>query len=199
MTADREALGRLVRETWVTWAREQPDPKPSWLVTWDGLPESDLVAERRGGQWLLGCGDDWVRWCDTLAEADQAAAEWRAAGHGDPADVGVLVVAVQPDGPARAGEAAGLRELLAAVREALTVPFPATVGDQPGYLAVLEQRVLLARVALSRWASAEVSQPRLADPAADAAYLRDRLADHPPTGYQHYRRSAGDDTAGGAS
>ena len=32
MLDDREALGRLVRETWVAWAKVQPDPKPSWLT-----------------------------------------------------------------------------------------------------------------------------------------------------------------------
>jgi len=36
---DREVLGRIVRDTWVKWASEQPDTKPSWLVPWG--PELD--------------------------------------------------------------------------------------------------------------------------------------------------------------
>lgn len=53
---DREALGRLVREVWVTWAREQPDPKPSWLVGWDDLPEPDREVDRRIGEALYRRG-----------------------------------------------------------------------------------------------------------------------------------------------
>ena len=37
MTDDREPLGRLVRETWVAWARSSR-PKPSWLFMWEQLP-----------------------------------------------------------------------------------------------------------------------------------------------------------------
>lgn len=48
--ADREALGRLVRETWVTWAREQPDPKPSWLTGWDELDEGQREVDMRIGE-----------------------------------------------------------------------------------------------------------------------------------------------------
>ena len=29
MADPREPLGHLVREVWVAWAKEQPDPKPS--------------------------------------------------------------------------------------------------------------------------------------------------------------------------
>lgn len=43
----REAGGRLVREVWIEWAREQPDPKPSWLVPWEALSESDREVDRR--------------------------------------------------------------------------------------------------------------------------------------------------------
>ena len=42
MTA-REDLGRLVRETWIAWAREQPDPKPSWLVPFSPMPSSEMI------------------------------------------------------------------------------------------------------------------------------------------------------------
>jgi hypothetical protein len=47
---DREALGRLVRETWVQWAREQPDPKPSWLVPWEQLDEGQREVDCRIGE-----------------------------------------------------------------------------------------------------------------------------------------------------
>lgn len=45
MADDRETLGRLVRETWVAWAQEQPEPKDSWLLEWDDLPEDDPQRE----------------------------------------------------------------------------------------------------------------------------------------------------------
>jgi hypothetical protein len=49
---DREALGRLVREVWVEWAREQPDPKPSHLVGWDDLDEGNREVDMRIGDAL---------------------------------------------------------------------------------------------------------------------------------------------------
>lgn len=48
MTA-REDLGRLVRETWIAWAREQTDPKPSWLTGWDELDDGQREVDRRIG------------------------------------------------------------------------------------------------------------------------------------------------------
>lgn len=48
----REKLGKLVREVWIDWAREQPNPKSSWLVEWDGLNEPDKEVDRRIGQRL---------------------------------------------------------------------------------------------------------------------------------------------------
>jgi len=47
---DREQLGRLVREIWVAWAREQPNPKPSWLKPWEELSEPDREVDRRIGE-----------------------------------------------------------------------------------------------------------------------------------------------------
>lgn len=44
---DREALGRLVRDVWIAWAKKQPSPKPSWLVPWEGLAEPDREVDRR--------------------------------------------------------------------------------------------------------------------------------------------------------
>lgn len=43
---DADALGRLVREVWVEWAREQPNPKPSWLVPYDELSEPDKEVDQ---------------------------------------------------------------------------------------------------------------------------------------------------------
>ena len=49
---DREHLGRIVREVWIAWAKEQPNPKPSWLVPWEGLSEPDKEVDRRIGKRL---------------------------------------------------------------------------------------------------------------------------------------------------
>lgn len=46
----RERLGQIVRETWIEWAKEQPNPKPSWLVPWEGLSEPDREVDRRIGE-----------------------------------------------------------------------------------------------------------------------------------------------------
>jgi hypothetical protein len=48
--SDRELLGRMVRDIWITWAREQPNPKPSWLKPWDELSEPDREVDRRIGE-----------------------------------------------------------------------------------------------------------------------------------------------------
>lgn len=49
VTDPREPLGRVVRETWVDWAREQPDPKPSWLTPWDQLDAGQREVDMRIG------------------------------------------------------------------------------------------------------------------------------------------------------
>lgn len=46
----RDQLGREVRIAWVRWAREQPNPKPSWLVPYDELSEADKEADRQIGE-----------------------------------------------------------------------------------------------------------------------------------------------------
>lgn len=46
----REQLGRIVREAWVEWAGEQPDPKPSWLTGWDDLDEDQREVDMRIGE-----------------------------------------------------------------------------------------------------------------------------------------------------
>ncbi len=43
---NREDGGRLVRLAWIDWAKRQPDPKPSWLVSWEELSEPDKEADR---------------------------------------------------------------------------------------------------------------------------------------------------------
>lgn len=53
---DREALGRLVRKVWIGWASEQPNPKPSWLVSWEDLSEPDREVDRRIGETLARAG-----------------------------------------------------------------------------------------------------------------------------------------------
>lgn len=53
---DREALGRVVRRVWIEWALEQPEPKPSWLVEWEDLPEPDREVDRRIGERLFARG-----------------------------------------------------------------------------------------------------------------------------------------------
>lgn len=47
---DREYLGQQVREVWIAWAKEQSNPKASWLVTWEGLSEPDREVDRRIGE-----------------------------------------------------------------------------------------------------------------------------------------------------
>ena len=52
----REALGWLVRHVWLTWAHEQENPKPSWLVAWNDLDEDSKEVDRRIGERLAGAG-----------------------------------------------------------------------------------------------------------------------------------------------
>ena len=47
--SDREFLGRLVRMTWVEWAKEQPNPKAHHLEPWENLSEVNREADRRIG------------------------------------------------------------------------------------------------------------------------------------------------------
>lgn len=39
--------GQLVREEWVKWAREQPDPKPGWVTPWEELDEGQREVDAR--------------------------------------------------------------------------------------------------------------------------------------------------------
>jgi hypothetical protein len=46
----REQRGRLVRETWVTWAKRHRSPKKSWLVGWDDLDEDQREVDMLIGE-----------------------------------------------------------------------------------------------------------------------------------------------------
>lgn len=46
---NRDDLGELVRQVWVKWAKEQPNPKPSHLLPYDQLPEEHKEVDRRIG------------------------------------------------------------------------------------------------------------------------------------------------------
>lgn len=75
-----------------------------------------------------------------------------------------------------------VRQLLAAVLEAIDIPHPATYGHQSAHDRLLNDRVMYARLALrSTLGDAELGA--VMGPAWDARYLRDRLAQHPVTGY----------------
>jgi hypothetical protein len=76
---------------------------------------------------------------------------------------------------------APVRELLAAVLEAIDLPYPATVGDSERYHEVLERRVAHVAIALR----GVLHDRPLMDVEWEAEYLRERLAEHPPTGYRH--------------
>jgi hypothetical protein len=39
----------MVRDEWIAWAREQPNPKPSWLTPWEELTEPEREVDRRIG------------------------------------------------------------------------------------------------------------------------------------------------------
>lgn len=52
----REELGRLVRSIWLEWAKEQPNPKPSWLLPWEELSEPEKEVDRRIGEKLFLLG-----------------------------------------------------------------------------------------------------------------------------------------------
>ena len=50
MSDDREPLGRLVRETWIDWALEQPGAiKPAWLTRWEDLDSGQREVDMRIG------------------------------------------------------------------------------------------------------------------------------------------------------
>ena len=72
-----------------------------------------------------------------------------------------------------------IRALLDAVLDAIDIPQPATIGDTDGYQVALDRRASLAII---------IARAALADAPADigwnADYLRQKIAEHPPTGYR---------------
>ncbi|MFI5801058.1 hypothetical protein [Streptomyces sp. NPDC051677] len=75
-----------------------------------------------------------------------------------------------------------LRELLAAVLEAVDLPYPATVGDAATHDRILIERIGHVKIALQTVLTDDA--PLGVDWTTD--YLRERLAEHPPTGYVTY-------------
>lgn len=72
-----------------------------------------------------------------------------------------------------------IRDLLAAVLEAIDLPHPATAGGAEVHDRLLAARVVHARIALRNLLD---DGPDLG-PGWTAKYLRERLAGHPVTGY----------------
>jgi hypothetical protein len=77
--AIREHLGQHVRAVWITWAAEQPNPKPSWLVPWEALSEADREVDRRIGEALYqqGYGQGYDAQAARLAAVEQALLDWQ--------------------------------------------------------------------------------------------------------------------------
>ncbi|MEU0343156.1 hypothetical protein ABZ092_30460 [Streptomyces bobili] len=74
-----------------------------------------------------------------------------------------------------------LRQLLTAVLEALDIPHPATVGDTQEHDRVLNDRAMHAAIALRNTLEGHPLGIEWT-----TSYLRERLAEHPPTSYSHY-------------
>lgn len=74
---------------------------------------------------------------------------------------------------------AEMRNLLAALLEAIDLPHPATVGGEPVHDRLLAARTMHARITLRNLLD---DGPDLG-PAWAAEYLRERLAEHPVAGY----------------
>lgn len=74
-------------------------------------------------------------------------------------------------------------DLLAAVLEALDIPHPTTIGDVETHDRPLNERAMHASIALR----SVLAETPLVDIEWTTAYLRERLAQRPPTGYRHSR------------
>ncbi|MFH8369171.1 hypothetical protein [Streptomyces sp. NPDC018031] len=91
-----------------------------------------------------------------------------------------------------------VRDLLQAVRAALDIPHPATYGDRDRHAQVLADRAMHTVIALADVLDTEVSACLGIE--WTTTYLRARLAEHPPTGYQHAgERRTGGPVGGDAS
>lgn len=81
---------------------------------------------------------------------------------------------------------AELLDALAAVREALDIPHPATVGDGETYDRILSERVMHAVVMLR----SVLREDGPSDVPWSVAYLREKLAEHPAEGYKTWDERA---------
>lgn len=52
----RAFLGKIVRTVWIEWAKEQSDPKPSWLLSWGEISDADREVDMRIGEALFQRG-----------------------------------------------------------------------------------------------------------------------------------------------
>ncbi|MET8169312.1 hypothetical protein ABZT34_34525 [Streptomyces sp. NPDC005329] len=73
---------------------------------------------------------------------------------------------------------AAVAEFITAVAEALEIPHPATTGGQEAHDRILVERAMHAKIALR--SALEGCSLGLE---WNTQYLRERLAEHPPTGY----------------
>ncbi|MEU7048043.1 MULTISPECIES: hypothetical protein [Streptomyces] len=69
-------------------------------------------------------------------------------------------------------------EFLTAIADALDIPHPATYGGQEAYDRVLGERAMHAKIALR-----SALEDHVLGLDWNTQYLRERLAEHPPTGY----------------
>jgi hypothetical protein len=76
-------------------------------------------------------------------------------------------------------------ELLRAIREAVVIPYPATVGDGEVHDRILLERIGHVRTALK----SALDGTLISGWAWMTDYLRERLAEHPPVGYVTQERA----------
>ena len=72
LDAERERLGRLVREVWVAYCRTIGDEKPAHLAPWEALSEQDREVDRLIGERLYGEGfhDGYHAHAHVMADRD---------------------------------------------------------------------------------------------------------------------------------
>ncbi|MCZ9353230.1 hypothetical protein NGM36_26275 [Streptomyces mutabilis] len=154
----------------------------------DGEALADEVPAVPVGEPLYGATADRVG--EMLAEARREYQQAETARQGqsrrDDANLAALAGPVDEGSPTDA-----VRELLAAVLDALDIPAPATVGDRKVHDRVLNNRAMHAKIALG-----DVLDGAPLGVEWVTEYLRERLAEHPPTGYvttaqAHAARAAG--------
>jgi hypothetical protein len=134
------------------------------------------TTHRRGAgslAWAVSRGSWWVRWCRCVRIR-----QGQRAGTITSAEAGHLIEAAHAR---RGASVAGPeRDALEAVREALAIPHAATVGDDETRVKILLERVGHVVVMLG----SILAEDATADVPWSVAYLRARLAEHPPAGYK---------------